>query len=78
MTTPKFQRSLGKAKTRARALDGQGYKFHVTRPIREARPSNLEMDIQMSPIADEQVTVYSFANATDMNSFVEQFGGDPL
>ncbi|RUW57115.1 hypothetical protein [Mesorhizobium sp. M8A.F.Ca.ET.021.01.1.1] len=78
MTAPQFQRSLGKAKTRARALDGQGYKFHVTRPIRAARPANLEMDIQMSPITDEQVTVYSFGTAADMQKFVEQFGGDPL
>ncbi|MBS3648706.1 hypothetical protein KEU06_08700 [Pseudaminobacter sp. 19-2017] len=77
MSSPHI-RTVGLTKTRARALDGQGYRFHCTRPIAQARPSSIDMDIQMSPITDERLTLYSFRSAGDMQTFIEQFGGDVL
>lgn len=70
--------SRGLTKTRAFSLQGQGYKFHVTRPISQARPSTIDMDIVMSPISGEGVTLYSFNKKSDLDAFVTKYGGEAL
>lgn len=69
---------LGRTKTQAHSMKNKGYPHHVLMPVNQARAVLAGVSYIATPIAEEGVSLYSFATPDDARSFAAEYGGEPL
>lgn len=73
-----MSRNLGLTKTQAHSMGNRGYRHHAILPVAMARPTLLDTDYIATPVRDEGVMLYSFANPQDFIEFKERYGAQQV
>ena len=68
----------GRTKQQAHSMQNKGFKHSAALSIKTARPTLDGVQYIATPVADEGIMLYSFADPAHMLDFVERFGAEKV